>query len=215
MLKLIKIVLFFCLGIFMYGCCTVMTYQAQTIMRSQSNPYESVVLLDTYLPKQSINLIATGFAVEKNKILTVSHFCVRANDINVIMFSGIEYVNSVKIKSFSVKEDLCLLEFTERELKPVYFVKRYSYETNIGDKVFSIGAPFGFFPTKTVGFVVNKNNNNRLIVSIPITNGNSGGPIFNEKNEVIGIVMAVLRPYHHITFCIGKDRIKKFLDNNL
>lgn len=59
---------------------------------------------------------------------------------------------------------------------------------NIGDNVFAIGNPKGLESTLSTGIVSSLRDENTLIqTTAEITNGSSGGPLFNMKGEVIGI----------------------------
>jgi len=65
----------------------------------------------------------------------------------------------------------------------------------MGDKVFTIGYPsidiMGFKPKYTEGVISAvtgiKDNPTVFQTTVPIQPGNSGGPLFNEKGEVVGL----------------------------
>lgn len=58
----------------------------------------------------------------------------------------------------------------------------------IGESVFAIGNPKGLESTLSTGIVSSLRNNAHLIqTTAEITNGSSGGPLFNMEGEVIGI----------------------------
>lgn len=58
----------------------------------------------------------------------------------------------------------------------------------IGDEVFTIGNPKGLTQTLSTGIVSGYRDNKNLIqTTTEITHGSSGGPLFNENGEVIGI----------------------------
>jgi S1-C subfamily serine protease len=77
-----------------------------------------------------------------------------------------------------------------------------SDKVKIGDQVFVVGAPHGLFHTLTVGYVSGRRRpgslSNKLLpleflqTDAAINTGNSGGPMFNSKGEVIGIVSSIL-----------------------
>ena len=75
-----------------------------------------------------------------------------------------------------------------------------SSEVKLGDKVFTIGFPMsnilGQQPRYSEG-VINSlagvgDDPKAFQISIPIQSGNSGGPLFNQKGEVVGIVSSSL-----------------------
>jgi serine protease Do len=71
----------------------------------------------------------------------------------------------------------------------------------IGDWVMAIGNPFGFGGSVTVGIISGRGRNinagpydNFIQTDAAINKGNSGGPLFNMKGEVIGINTAIISP---------------------
>jgi S1-C subfamily serine protease len=65
---------------------------------------------------------------------------------------------------------------------------------NIGDKVYTVGAPLGDKGTLTGGIISNFEYKKKLIkyrFTSPVFFGNSGGGIFNEKMELIGVTISM------------------------
>jgi len=76
-----------------------------------------------------------------------------------------------------------------------------SSKVQIADPVLAIGNPLGVGLSVTAGIVSALNRNimdtpvdNFIQTDAPINHGNSGGPLFNEKGEVIGINAALVSP---------------------
>tara|TARA_B100000315_G_C14411094_1_gene511024 strand:+ start:376 stop:783 length:408 start_codon:yes stop_codon:yes gene_type:complete len=77
-----------------------------------------------------------------------------------------------------------------------------SSKMKAGDKVFTIGYPLpnilGQKPRYAQGVISATYGMNddptRFNISAPIQPGNSGGPLFNERDEVIGIVVSTANP---------------------
>ena len=76
-----------------------------------------------------------------------------------------------------------------------------SDETKIGEPVFIIGAPFGISQTLSIGHLSGRMQRGLMAGGTPIeflqtdtaiNTGNSGGPMFNQYGEVIGIVSFIL-----------------------
>jgi hypothetical protein len=57
-----------------------------------------------------------------------------------------------------------------------------------GESVFIFGHPEGLFFTMSSGIVSRKHSDGQLQVSAPVSPGNSGGPIFDTKGRLLGIV---------------------------
>ena len=72
-------------------------------------------------------------------------------------------------------------------------------KARVGDWVIAIGNPFGLGGTVTAGIISARNRDISLgkyddfiQTDAPINQGNSGGPLFNIKGEVVGINSAIL-----------------------
>src|SRR5690606_21329361 len=98
------------------------------------------------------------------------------------------------------KTDLALLKVEPKTpLKAVPFGD--SRTMRIGDWVMAIGNPFGLGGSVTVGIISARGRNinagpydNFIQTDAAINRGNSGGPLFNMKGEVIGINTAIISP---------------------
>lgn len=63
-------------------------------------------------------------------------------------------------------------------------------EASRGDEVFVVGHPHGVWPALvTSGYVSGWNEDGYLEMSAPATGGNSGGPVFNARGEVVGVLV--------------------------
>lgn len=84
-----------------------------------------------------------------------------------------------------------------------------------GDNGLTIGSPKGLFNTVSTGIISNKwydGKINTIQISIPITHGNSGGPLLNEKGEVIGINSSGLEGDGDLNFAISSEHIKRIME---
>ena len=76
-----------------------------------------------------------------------------------------------------------------------------SAELKVGQDVVAIGSPFGLGQTATTGIVSARGRDigagpydDFLQIDAPINKGNSGGPTFNVRGEVIGVNTAIISP---------------------
>ncbi|MDB5284297.1 MAG: hypothetical protein JWO06_3372 [Bacteroidota bacterium] len=83
-----------------------------------------------------------------------------------------------------------------------------SDDYSVGEKVFTIGYPqpelMGTDYKYTSGEINSmsgiENDVTMLQISVPIQPGNSGGPLFNEKGDVVGITTSTLNPFYTAKF---------------
>lgn len=125
-----------------------------------------------------------------------------------------------KVIDYDMSIDLALLETTELGSHPRAWVSRDSIHT--GDKVSTIGHTSSYawsYMPGSIGMVRNwtgplLRKNELLQVTMPIWFGNSGGGIFNDRGELIGIVSFMIPKGPNIGFCIHRDVVLSFLIKN-
>ncbi|HEY8380663.1 MAG TPA: DegQ family serine endoprotease [Microvirga sp.] len=145
------------------------------------------------------NSLGSGFVIDPSGIvITNNHVIGDANDISVIFSDGTRL--KAEIIGKDAKVDLAVLKVkSDKPLKSVPFGDSESIRA--GDWVMAIGNPFGLGGTVTAGIISARGRNidsgpydNYIQTDASINKGNSGGPLFNMKGEVIGINTAILSP---------------------
>lgn len=144
--------------------------------------------------------LGSGFIVDADKgyIVTNNHVIKDAEEVRVT-FHDDETIKA-DVLGRDEKTDLALLQVkTKKKLQAVSFGD--SDTLRVGDWVLAIGNPFGLGGTVTAGIVsarqrdINAGPYDDFIqTDASINRGNSGGPMFNLKGEVIGINTAIFSP---------------------
>jgi len=141
---------------------------------------------------------ADGYVVTNNHVITADGKG-EVESITVTMPDGTEY--PAKLVGRDAASDLAVLKI--RSDKPLPFVKFGDSRTaRVGDWVLAIGNPFGLGGTVTSGIIsaVYRNTGSGsaydryLQTDASINRGNSGGPMFDMKGQVIGINNAIFSP---------------------
>lgn len=149
-------------------------------------------------PKQATSL-GSGFLVDSSGlVVTNNHVIADADEITVILYDNTAL--RADVVGRDTKTDLALLKITtNRKLPSVVFGN--SDDARIGDWVITIGNPFGLGGTVTAGILSARARDinagpydDFLQTDAPINRGNSGGPMFNMRGEVIGINTAIFSP---------------------
>ena len=112
--------------------------------------------------------------------------------------------------------DIALLK---TEIDPEY-IFNFSLDNsyNPGDRIYAIGSPGGLENTITAGIVSAGQRKflplgDVLQVDVPVNPGNSGGPLINDKNEVIGVVFAGIPRFQNINFAIPSHWVMDLLSS--
>ena len=126
----------------------------------------------------------------------------------------------VEIIAVNPYVDLALIKIDEEELEDFELTRVYFgdiEELEVGETVFAVGAPLGMERSVSEGIVSIKNRAQNGIVYVQTTAavnpGNSGGPLFNTKGEVIGVNTWGYLFSEGLNFSIPIDFVKHFVDN--
>jgi serine protease Do len=143
----------------------------------------------------------TGFLIDREGVIATNHHVVEdAAAIRVKFMTG-EKFTSIELLDDEVSLDLALLKIdyaaadagAKPEAEPL--VLGDSDAAQVGERVISIGNPLGLEHTLTDGLVSARRvleNRQWIQMSAPVSPGNSGGPLFNMRGEVIGVTTAQL-----------------------
>lgn len=149
--------------------------------------------------EQEVFSLGSGFIIEADGfIITNNHVVDEAHEITVTLPDHSKY--KAKIIGRDKKTDLALLKVDAKKDLP-YVPLGDSDAMRVGDWVIAIGNPFGLGGSVTQGIISARQRNinsgpfdDFLQTDAPINRGNSGGPLFNTKGEVIGIASAIFSP---------------------
>ena len=163
----------------------------------------------------------SGFIVSPDGvILTNAHVVRDAKQVTVKLQDRREY--RATVLGSDPKTDVAVLKIDARNL-PVVPIGN-SKELKVGEWVLAIGSPFGLDSTVTAGVVSAKGRSLEGDSAVPfiqtdvaVNPGNSGGPLFNTRGEVVGInsqIYSQTGGYQGLSFAIPIDvanRIKEQL----
>jgi len=152
-------------------------------------------------PSHEVQSLGSGFVIDARRglVATNNHVISDADDIEVNFNDGAKVKAS--IIGIDTKTDIAVLKIDPAAHKLTDVKFGDSDRMRIGDWVMAIGNPFGLGGTVTTGIVSARNRDinsgpydNFIQTDAAINRGNSGGPLFNQKGEVIGINTAIISP---------------------
>ena len=188
-----------------------------------NNIYEAVVYIEVS-NNRGVIASGSGFIYKDGYILTNYHVIESGTSYKIIMSDNSEidakYVNGDEYY------DIAILKIEEKNKKKATLGDSSSIE--LGDTVFTVGAPLGkeYKGTITKGIV---SGTNRMVsvelssgvylmeviqTDASINSGNSGGPICNINGDVIGITSSKLKGtgVEGMGFAIPINSVKEILD---
>ena len=144
--------------------------------------------------------LGSGVLIREDMVLTASHVVANAEAIMVQFFNG----ESIAAETYRVSRmaDVAVIRLKKIPGNPKVAVIGNSDETRIGEEVFIVGAPMGLPYSLSRGVISGRHSENKLTsdgnmleffqTDAAINTGNSGGPMYNYRGEVIGIVSSIL-----------------------
>ncbi len=140
--------------------------------------------------------LGSGFIIDKEGyIITNNHVIEGADEIRVKLSDKEEFEATIVGKD--KKTDIALIKITPPPGLPVVTLGD-SDSLKVGEWVMAIGNPFGLDQTVTVGIVSAKWRKlgmgpyeDFIQTDAAINQGNSGGPLFNTRGEVVGVNTAI------------------------
>jgi serine protease Do len=144
--------------------------------------------------------LGSGFIIHPDGyVLTNNHVVKDATDIRVRLADAREF--DAKVVGRDASTDVALLKLEKASGLPTVALGD-SDQIEQGDYVLALGSPFGFRESVTFGIVSAKDRtlntgnpfDDFIQTDAAINQGNSGGPLFNLKGEVVGINTAIISP---------------------
>jgi serine protease Do len=139
--------------------------------------------------------VGSGFIISADGfILTNAHVVAESEEVTVKLTTKREY--KAKLIGADLRSDVALLKIDASNL-PVAPIGTPD-KLEVGEWVAAIGAPFGFENSVTAGIVSAKGRSLPdesyvpfIQTDVAVNPGNSGGPLFNMRGEVVGINSAI------------------------
>ena len=189
---------------------SVVTIEVDKVMRSQPSGFSGDPRAEEFFerffgprgtnPSEQGRMkgAGSGFVVdEAGYIVTNNHVIADADTVSVRLHDDRQF--NAEVVGTDEKTDLALLKIDADGLPATSFGD--SDGTRVGEWVVAIGNPFGLGGTATAGIISARGRDIRsgpyddfLQIDAPINRGNSGGPVFNTRGEVVGVNTAIYSP---------------------
>jgi serine protease Do len=166
--------------------------------------------------------IGTGFILDKTGVVATNlHVVVGESAIKIKLSDGTQYAVT-QIDGLDPARDLALLQIRAGKDLPTLRLGD-SDAMSAGDQVVAIGNPLGFDNSVTSGLISQvrpicgpadiaaKKCNQELTVlqiSAAISPGSSGGPLFNQYGEVVGVTTAIITAGQNFNLAVPGNYLK-------
>lgn len=162
------------------------------------------------------NGLGSGFVVTPDgKIVTNFHVIRDVRLATVVTADGREY-SDVEVMASDPAHDIAVLRIAARQLRALKLGNALTAVP--GDHIVAIGHPLGLGSTVSDGLISAVRQYSQkltlLQISAPISPGSSGGPVLNEKGEVIGISTLVVTGGQNLNFAVPINVVFPLLQAN-
>ncbi|HEY4175988.1 MAG TPA: trypsin-like peptidase domain-containing protein [Kofleriaceae bacterium] len=182
------------------------------------------------------NKVGSGFILDKSGLVATNlHVVVGEKSVKVKLHDG-SLLDVVEIAGYDPVHDLALLRIKPQ--KPLVALRLGdSQQVTAGDQVTAIGNPLGVFDYSVTNGLISAVRDfcaeakaeaeqrhldsnevhcppgglTVLQISVPISQGSSGGPLFNQFGEVVGITTAIIQGGQSINLAMPANYLKPML----
>jgi hypothetical protein len=159
------------------------------------------------------SMIGTGFVVwQDGRIATNLHIIAGAREARITLHDKRVFTD-VEVLAADRRHDLAIVRIPARNL-PV-LRSGDSGQMKAGDRVVAIGNPLGLETTVSDGLVSAVRQIDPqlklLQISAPISPGSSGGPLFNDRGEVVGVTTLFSAEGQNLNFAVPVEYLKPLL----
>jgi S1-C subfamily serine protease/antitoxin component YwqK of YwqJK toxin-antitoxin module len=170
----------------------------------------------------------SGFFIStKGYIATNYHVIKDADNIQVEYYQkGVKYEYKAKVVVTDKQNDLAIIQINDSKFKNLPFIP-YVFSSNIqdvGTEVFALGYPIASVMGSEIKFTDGKISSRTGIkgdvtvyqISVPIQPGNSGGPLFDSKGNLVGITSSALNKEYfnseNVNYAIKTTYLKNLIE---
>lgn len=165
--------------------------------------------------------VGTGFVLDKTGLIATNlHVVAGSSQIKVKLHDGTPY-DVMQIAGIDAGRDLAVLRIRpKKDLKTVRLGD--SEQMSAGDQIVAIGNPLGVFDYSVSSGLISQvrpvcdstearcppGGLKLLQISAPISQGSSGGPLFNQFGEVVGVTTLIVAQGQAINFAVPGNYLK-------
>lgn len=161
--------------------------------------------------------VATGFLIDpKGLMITNAHVVKESKNIKVFNSKGDQF--NAFVVQLDILRDVAIIKIDDPRFKPFTSLPYGIRKTNseLAEPVFTLGFPRdeivygeGYLSART-GF---HGDTLSCQIAVPANPGNSGGPVFNQEGEVIGILTGKQTEADDVVFAIQSKYIYQAVEN--
>ena len=176
----------------------------------------SVLKLETYDATGQRICSGSGFiAFDRRFLITARHVVVNMDHLTATMDWG-ETFEVREVIAVDSDQDIAICRIPEGiEMAPLTVSDTI---VTRGEKVAAIGSQFGVVNLITTGMLSGywtSGDIDRILFTAPVASGSSGGPVFNSRGEVIGVVSGTYDGGQNLNFAVPIQRVYTLIESEM
>lgn len=204
------------MGVFAFFLCFftgVIIAHAQSAQEIARKSFRSTVLLVMEDANGQPLSLGSGFFIREGEVVTNLHVIENAARGYAKLIGENTKYDIKGITAVDTERDLVILKISNvKKILPLTLGNSDSVQ--VGESVYAVGNPQGLEGTFSQGIVssIREVGSDKILqITAPISPGSSGGPVLNEKGEVIGVSVATYRGGQNLNFAIPSNYLKDLL----
>lgn len=188
--------------------------QSQTGKEIAQKSFPAVVMLMMEDESRQPLSLGSGFFVREGIVATCFHVVEGAVGGYAKLIGQKTKLDILGIVGIDERHDLALLAVSGAKAPPLPIGD--SQNVSVGDEVYVVSNPMGLEGTFSQGIIsgIRQVGSDMLFqITAPVSPGSSGGPVLNNKGEVIGIAAATFRGGQNLNFAIPSSYLAALLSN--
>jgi len=157
----------------------------------------------------------SGFLIDTKGYLVTNAHVLKGSGVIVVSGKGQEYKTT--IMNIDPEKDLAILRIDDQDYQPLkalpYSIRKLNSE--MGERVFTMGYPRNDI-VYGEGYLSSRSGYDHDSLSyqlqLPVNPGNSGGPVFNNNGEVIGVLSTRQAQAQGVAFAVKSKNIYQLVD---
>jgi hypothetical protein len=161
---------------------------------------------------RSEHSLGTGFIVDKSGLIATNLHVIAGRERFVVILPDQRQFPILEVTSHDPNIDLAVVRIGAQNLPALALAD--SDAVRAGDAIVAIGHPLGLEDTVSNGLISAVRTIEGVTVlqiSAPIAPGSSGGPIFNESGDVVGVCTALLLGGQNLNFGLPSKYVRALL----
>jgi S1-C subfamily serine protease len=164
---------------------------------------------------ESGDFLGSGFIISKNGRIITNLHVIRDMKTAIVRVANGEIFDSLSVLAVDERRDIAVVQIPGFNLPPLELGD--SDVLTVGEPLVVVGTPRGLEGTVTAGILSSVRDSGEgfkvLQTDAGVNPGNSGGPLLNNKGQVIGVVAFKLKSSEGLNFAIPINYVRGLLNN--